>query len=225
MMNIKEELLKLQDKEYKEFISKLNPTVESKTIIGVKTPKLRSLAKVVFKEGNYKKFINTLPHKYYEENNIHSFIIEQIKDYDECIDELNKFLPYVNNWATCDSMKPKVFSKHKKELLVPIKKWLKSKDTYTVRFAIEMLMNYYLDEDFDPKHLELVKKVKSKEYYINMMRAWYFATALSKQRKDTIKIIESKSLDPWTHNKTIQKAIESYRISNSDKKHLKTLKV
>ena len=224
-MNIKEELFKLQDKEYKEFISKLNPTVEPKTIIGVKTPKLRSLAKEVFKEGNYKKFINTLPHKYYEENNIHSFIIEQIKDYDECVNELNKFLPYVNNWATCDSMKPKVFSKHKKELLVPIKKWLKSKDTYAVRFAIEMLMNFYLDEDFDPKHLELVKKVKSKEYYINMMRAWYFATALSKQRKDTIKIIESKSLDPWTHNKTIQKAVESYRISNSDKKYLKTLKI
>lgn len=224
-MNIRAELLKKQDIKYREFTIKLNPTLDPNTIIGVRNPDARSLAKEAFKEGGYQTFLDSLPHKYFEENNVHSFIIEQIKDYDKCIEELNKFLPYVDNWATCDALTPKVFKKHKEELIKEIKKWLKSKETYTIRFGIEMLMAFYLDEDFDEKHLGLVSKVKSNEYYVNMMRAWYFATALAKQSDATIKIIENKSLDVWTHNKTIQKAIESYRISDEDKEYLRTLKV
>lgn len=224
-MSVKSKLLKHQDSKYRDFTIKLNPTIDSKTVIGVRIPDCRLIAKEVFKEGDYQNFLDSLPHKYFDENNVHSFIIEQIKDYDTVIKELNRFLPYIDNWATCDSLTPKVFKKHKNELLKEIKKWIKSKHTYTIRFAVEMLMAFYLDEDFDPSHLELVYKIKSKEYYVNMMRAWYFATALAKQKDATMKVIEEKKLDDWTHNKAIQKAIESYRISDSDKKYLKSLKV
>lgn len=224
-MNIRKELFKLQDKKYREFTIPIIATVDGKNIIGVRTPDVKALAKKVFKEGKYDKFMDSLPHRYMEENNVHSYIIEQIKDYDECIKELDKFLPYIDNWATCDSFIPKVFKKHKKELYTKVKKWIKSKHTYTVRFAIGVLMSNFLKDDFDPSHIELVKKVKSKEYYINMMRAWYFATALVYQRDEVMKLLKSKSLDAWTHNKTIQKAIESYRISDKDKTYLRTLKV
>ena len=224
-MNVQKELFKLQDLKYRDFTIKLNPVLDPKTIIGVRNPQTRALAKKMIKEDKYHEFLDSLPHKYFEENNVHAYIIEQLKDYDEVIRELNKFLPYVNNWATCDSCTPKVLGKHKDELIKVIKKWIKSKEIYTIRFGIEMLMAYYLDEDFDPRHLELVSKIKSKEYYVNMMRAWYLATALAKQRDEAMKLIESKTLDVWTHNKTIQKARESYRISNKDKEYLKTLKV
>ena len=224
-MNLQKELFKLQDEEYRMFFSKINPSIDIKTIIGVRTPDFRKVAKSFYKEGNYEKFFKSLPHKYYEENNIHGFLISQIKDYDECIKELNIFLPYIDNWATCDTLRPKVFDKNKDKLIKDIKKWLKSKKIYTVRFAIEMLMTFYLDDDFDPSYLELVSKVRSKEYYVNMMIAWFFATALAKQRNDTIKYVETKKLDDWTHNKTIRKAIESNRISAKDKKYLKSLKV
>ena len=219
---MKEELFKLQDKKYQELQYKIIPNVDN--IIGVRTPELRKLAKKLVKENNYKSFLEELPHKYFDENQLHAFIISEIKDFNECIDYTNKFLPYIDNWATCDQMSPKVFKKNKDNLLKEIKVWIKSKETYTIRFAIGMLMSYFLDEDFDKKYLELVSKIKSKEYYVNMMIAWYFATALAKQYKDTIIYLKNNKLDTWVHNKTIQKAIESYRITNDQKEYLRSLK-
>ena len=222
MDKIKKELFKLQDKKYQELQYKTIPNVEN--IIGVRTPELRKIAKEMVKGGTYKSFLEELPHKYFDENQLHAFIISELKDYNECISYLDKFLPYVDNWATCDQMSPKIFKKYKKELLEYIKVWIKSKETYTIRFGIGMLMEHYLDEDFNKKYLELVSKIKSKEYYVNMMIAWYFATALAKQYKDTIIYIENNKLDTWVHNKTIQKAIESYRITDKQKEYLRKLK-
>ena len=221
---MEEELFKLQDKKYKELQAKTIPNIDPNTIIGVRTPELRSLAKKMVKENNYKSFLEELPHKYFDENQLHAFIISELKDFNECIDYTNKFLPYIDNWATCDQMSPKAFKKNKDNLLKEIKVWIKSKETYIIRFAIGMLMSYFLDEDFDKKYLELVSKIKSKEYYVNMMIAWYFATALAKQYKDTIIYLENNKLDTWVHNKTIQKAIESYRITNDQKEYLRSLK-
>lgn len=223
-MNIIKTLLDLKDKKYGEFQIKLIPTVDPKSIIGVRTPELRKLAKEIIKENDYEAFLNDLPHKYFDENQLHAFIISEIKDYDKCLDEVNKFLPYVDNWATCDQMSPKVFKKNHDKLIDNITKWIKSKETYTIRFGIGILMQHFLDEDFKVEHLKLVANIKSEEYYVNMMRAWYFATALSKQYESTIKYIENNSLDVWTHNKTIQKAIESYRITDKQKEYLRSLK-
>lgn len=225
MNNVKEELFKLQDKKYRDFQIKLIPTVNSDTVIGVRTPELRSLAKKLVKEDKYKSFLEELPHKYFDENQLHAFIISELKDYDECIKYIYIFLDYVDNWATCDQMSPKVFKKHKEELLDEIKVWVKSKKTYTIRFGIGILMQYYLDENFKIEYLKLVSSIKSDEYYVNMMIAWYFATALAKQYKDTIPYIENKKLDIWIHNKTIRKAIESYRITKEQKEYLRTLKI
>ena len=225
MNTIEKRLFKLQDKKYREMQVRIIPNIDSNRIIGVRTPELKNIAKELFNENNYLSFLNELPHKYFEENQIHSFIISKIKDYDECINEINEFLPYVDNWATCDQMSPKVFKKHHDKLIIEIKKWIKSKDTYTIRFAIGMLMQHYLDEDFKDEYLKIVSKVKSNEYYINMMKSWYFATALAKQYNKTIPYIENNKLDTWVHNKTIQKAIESYRITNTQKDYLKTLKI
>ena len=220
-----DELYKLQDKEYQSLQVKIIPSVSSDSIIGVRTPELRKLAKKLVKDNKYQDFLEKLPHKFFDENQLHAFIISEIKDYEECIIELNKFLPYVDNWATCDQMSPKVFKKHKKELLIEIKKWLITKETYTIRFGIGMLMQHYLDDDFKKEYLKIVSKIKSKEYYVNMMIAWFFATSLAKQYEETIPYIENKRLDSWTHNKTIQKAIESYRITEEKKEYLKSLKI
>ena len=222
--NLQIELFKLQDLKYKEFHQKLMPTVNPDKVIGIRTPVLRKFAKGFGKRDEAKKFIKNLPHKYYEEDNLHAFLLEEIKDYDELIKELNIFLPFVDNWATCDMMRPKILKKHKTELLEDIKKWLSSNNTYTIRFAVNCLMNYYLEEDFKPEYLYWVKNIKSEEYYINMVRAWYFATALAKQYDEAVKILENKPLDKWTHNKTIQKAVESYRITDEQKIFLKSLK-
>lgn len=220
-----EQLFSMQDLKYKAFHAKLIPNVKEETIIGVRTPELRKYAKEFAKTGESKEFIKMLPHKYYEENNLHAFILEQIKDYDECIAEVERFLPYVDNWATCDMMAPKVFKKHFPELLEKIKVWIKSDDTYTVRFAIEMLMKYFLDDEFDITYPKMVAGVQSDEYYINMMMAWYFATALAKQYERILPFIENKELETWTHNKAIQKAIESRRVSQEQKDYLRTLKI
>ncbi len=209
------------EEEYREFSSKLMPTVEKSTVIGIRTPLLRKFAKEL---DDYNDFLQELPHEYYEENNLHAFLIEKEKDFEKCIERLNAFLPYVDNWATCDSMKPKVLKKEPEKLLKHIKKWLKSKDAYAVRYGINLLMSFYLDENFDRRYLTLVADVKSGEYYINMMRAWYFATALAKQYEETLPYIENKVLDVWTHNKTIQKAVESFRITKEQKEYLKTFK-
>ncbi len=224
MKNIKDELFKLQDKKYGEFQVKLIPTADPNSFIGVRTPDLRNLAKRLVKEKEYSDFLKELPHKYFDENQLHAFIISEIKDYDECITYINEFLPYVDNWATCDQMSPKIFKKYKDKLIDQIEIWLKSKETHTIRFGIGMLMQYYLDEEFKPTYLKRVSSIKSKEYYVNMMIAWYFATALAKQYEATIPYIENNKLDNWTHNKTIQKAIESYRITPEQKEYLKTLK-
>ncbi|NCC67557.1 MAG: DNA alkylation repair protein [Clostridia bacterium] len=222
---VQNRLFELQDTEYKEFQCKLMPTVATETVIGVRTPQLRSLAKELSKQPEIWQFMKILPHRYYEENNLHGFLIENIKDYNEAVDAVEEFLPYVDNWATCDLMSPKVFKKHLPELEVEIKRWLSSRHTYTIRFGIEMLMSHYLDENFSPEYPELVAEVKSEEYYVNMMIAWYFATALAKRYDEILPYIEQRRLDRWTHNKTIQKAVESFRITDEQKTCLKALKI
>ena len=222
---LEKELFQLQDLKYKEFHQKLMPTVNPDKVIGVRTPVLRKIAKEFYKKAEAESFIKNLPHKYYEEDNLHAFLLEEIKDYEELIKELNIFLPFVDNWATCDMMRPKILKKHKTELLEDIKRWLNSKDTYTIRFAVNCLMNYYLEDDFKSEYLQWVKNIESEEYYINMVRAWYFATALAKQYDETVKILENNTLDKWTHNKTIRKCIESYRLTDEQKKYLRTLAV
>lgn len=222
---IQEMLFEVQDLEYREFHSKLMPTIDPETIIGVRTPVLRKLAKKVAKMPEAESFLKTLPHKYYEENNLHGFLLEEIKDYDACIKALDIFLPYVDNWATCDMMSPKVFKKHLPRLLDEIKRWIASGETYTIRFGIGMLMRFYLDEAFELTYPEMVAEVHSEEYYVNMMRAWYFATALAKQYEKVLPFIEDKRLDVWTHNKAIQKSVESNRITKEQKEYLKTQKV
>lgn len=211
----------MTEKEYGEFISRLMPTVDRDKVIGIRTPVLRKYAKGL---KDYEDFLASLPHEYFEENNLHSFLIEREKDFDKCIEKLDAFLPYIDNWVTCDSMKPNVLKKEPHKLLIHIKRWIKSKETYTVRYAINLLMSFYLEENFDESFLKLVADVNSDEYYINMMRAWYFATALAKQYKKTLFYIENEVLDVWTHNKTIQKALESYRISKEQKQYLRNFR-
>lgn len=224
MDSIKEKLFKLQDKEYRKIQVKTITNIDPDTIIGVRTPELKKLANEMFKSGNYKSFIEDLPHKYFDENQLHAFIISKIKNYDECLDAFNKFLPYIDNWATCDQSCPNAFKKNSDKLIKEIKVWIKSKKTYTIRFGISMLMRNYLDDNYKEEYLELVSKIRSNEYYVNMMIAWFFATALAKRYDDTIKYIENEKLDIWTHNKTIQKAIESYRITIEQKEYLRSLK-
>lgn len=223
--DIVKELLSKQDIKYRDFQAKLIPSRTSEDMIGVRTPELRKYAKELLKREDIGEFLSILPHVYFDEDQLHAFIISGIKDYDKCMEEVDKFLPFVDNWATCDQMSPKVFKKHHPELLKNIKKWIKSKETYTVRFAIGMLMEHFLDEDFDIKYSEMVAKTRSDEYYINMMIAWYFATALAKQYDAVLPFIEEKRLDKWTHNKAIQKAVESYRITPEQKEYLKSLKI
>ena len=224
IQRIRKELFSMQDLEYKKFHEKLVPNLAQEVIIGVRTPKLREFAKRLFKESGTEEFLSALPHRYYEENNLHAFLIEQMKDYDRCIREVNRFLPYVDNWATCDGMRPKCFQKHTEELLTEIRRWLNDSHCYTVRFAIEMLMVYYLDERFQADYPEYVAGVQREEYYINMMIAWYFATALAKQWDAVLPYLTQNRLSVRVHNKTIQKAVESFRISEEKKSYLKSLK-
>nr|WP_314502862.1 DNA alkylation repair protein [uncultured Lachnoanaerobaculum sp.] len=222
---IRDELFKMQDIGYRDFNSKLIPTVKKEDMIGVRTPQLRKYAKKLLKEEGVEDFLHSLPHKYFDENQLHAFIISEIKDFKLCIDELINFLPYLDNWATCDQLSPKIFKKYRNDLLPHIYEWLKSDKTYTVRFGIGMLMEHFLDEDFKSEYPEMVAAVRSEEYYINMMTAWYFATALAKQYENILPFIEGNKLDTWTHNKTIQKAIESNRINAEQKNYLKGLKI
>lgn len=222
---IRDELMKLQDLKYRDMQIKIIPSVEADAIIGVRTPELRKLAKQFAKREDVSDFLNDLPHKYFDEDQLHAFIISEMKDYEACMAELEKFLPYVNNWATSDQMSPKVFKKNKADLLKHVNKWIKSKETYTIRYGVGMLMEHFLDEDFDLKYPEKVSKLRSDEYYVNMMIAWYFATALAKQYEAVLPYIEEKKLDVWTHNKAIQKSVESYRITPEQKEYLKSLKI
>lgn len=223
--HVQEQLFALQDLKYRDFQCKLMPTVPTETVIGIRTPELRKYAKTFSKTPEAAEFLKILPHQYYEENNLHGFLIESMRDYGQVIAALDAFLPYVDNWATCDLMRPKVFQKHLPELLEEIRRWMASDRTYTIRFGMEMLMTFYLDEAFRPEYLDWVAEVRSQEYYVNMMIAWYFATALAKQYGTVLPYIENHRLEPWTHNKAIQKAIESYRITEEQKMYLRTLKV
>ena len=222
---IQQKLFHWQDVKYRDFQSKLLPTVNPDSVIGVRTPVLRDYAKRLIKAGGYEEFLETLPHRYFDENQLHAFIVSGIRDYDCCVKEVCRFLPYVDNWATCDQLSPKIFKKHKTDLLSHIKMWIKSSKTYTVRFGIKMLMEHFLEDDFDVFFPETVAKIRSEKYYVRMMIAWYFATALAKQYDVILPFIENKRLDVWMHNKAIQKAVESYRITAKQKEYLKTLKI
>ena len=223
--DIRKELFALQDEKYQAFQVKLFPTLNPESIIGVRTPDLRSYAKKLLKQEEIAEFLSDLPHRYFDENQLHAFIISEMKDYERCIGEVKRFLPYVDNWATCDQMSPKVFKKHLPELLVCIKEWIRSDETYTIRFGVGMLLEHYLDDAFSLEYPEMVAGLRSSEYYVNMMIAWYFATALAKQYEVILPFIENRRLDTWTHNKAIQKALESYRITPEQKEYLKSLKI
>jgi len=222
---IRKQLFSLQDAKYREMQIQIIPTVKPECMIGVRTPELRKMAKELSREEGIQGFLENLPHMYFEENQLHAFIISGMRDYDECLGALNRFLPYVDNWATCDQMSPAAFRKHRGRLPESIGEWIRSGETYTVRFGIGMLMEHYLDEDFDRIYPETVAGIRSEEYYVNMMIAWYFATALAKQYEAVLPFIENRRLDPWTHNKAIQKAIESYRITPEQKEYLRSLKI
>lgn len=215
-------LLALQDAQYRDFQRKLIPNIDPGTIIGVRTPELRRLATEM---GEGEAFTKDLPHRYFEENQVHSFILGNCKDFEKAVAEVDAFLPFVDNWATCDQLSPKVFRKHRAELLPHIRKWLDSAHPYTVRFGMEMLMAHYLEEDFAPEYPELVASVRSEEYYVRMMQAWYFATALAKQYDAVLPYITGHRLERWTHNKAIQKAVESYRITSEQKMYLKQFRI
>lgn len=217
-------LFDMQDVTYRDFHSRLIPNISKDRVIGIRTPVLRKFAKEYAKTDDAQKFIRELPHYYYEENNLHMMIITGIKDYDTCVMEIDRFLPYIDNWATCDLPAPKCFYKNKEKLLDKVKLWIKSDDTYTIRYGIETLMSIYLDDAFESSYPRLVSEVVSDEYYVNMMIAWYFATALAKQWETVIPYIEEKRLSEWVHKKTIQKAVESYRITDEQKKYLRTLR-
>ena len=223
-MKIQKELFSLQDKEYMKFSSKLTPNVPEDTIIGVRIPEIRKLAKKLVKNNEYEDFLKELPHKYYDENLLHGAIISESKNFEKCIKLLDNFLPFVDNWAVCDTISPKIFKKHKKELIEKIKEWSQSDKTYTCRFGVEMLMTHFLDEDFKKEYLEMVANIHSEEYYVKMVIAWFFATALAKQWDYAVIYLEDNRLDVWVHNKTIQKARESLRILEDKKGYLKGLK-
>ena len=222
---IRQRLYELQDTGYRDFQARLLPNIAPESMIGVRTPALRKLAKELIKDPEIGDFMQDLPHALYDENQLHAFLISEMKDYAACMAQAERFLPCIDNWATCDQLSPKAFKKHRAELLPHIRDWIASGKTYTVRFGIGMLMQYFLDEDFDPDYPRLVAAVQSEEYYVNMMIAWYFATALAKQYEAVLPYIDQKKLSPWTHNKTIQKAAESYRITPEQKEYLRSRKV
>lgn len=233
-IDIQKRLREMQDPKYGDFQAGLIPGLERKRIIGVRTPQLRALAKELAKAGaspQLAAFLRTLPHEYFDEMQLHAFIISEIRDFDTCMSEVERFLPFVDNWATCDQLSPKVFGKkkggrlvHGAALLEHVDRWLESDHTYTVRFGMGVLMQHFLGDDFDPEYMERIAAVRSDEYYINMMIAWYFATALAMRYDDAVRVLTGNKLDVWTHNKAIQKAVESRRISDETKGYLRTLK-
>ena len=223
-MNIQKRLLELSDEKNADFSAKLTPGIDREKFLGVRIPASRKLAKEIIKGNEHKDFLNSLPHKYYDENILHSILISEIKDYDECIKYVDEFLPYVDNWAVCDTMSPKAFKNKHERLMNDILRWVDSDQTYSIRFGLKILMAHFLDNDFKKEYLEIPAKIKSDEYYINMMIAWFYATALAKQWDSTIAYIENGILDKWVHNKAIQKARESYRITAEQKEYLKSLK-
>ena len=224
-MTIREKLFTFEDPKYRDFQSKLVPNIEKETIIGVRTPDMKKIAKEFAKEESTKDFLKDVPHKYYEENLVHIFILSMIKDFDECVKGLEAFFPYIDCWPVCDQSSPGIFKKNHEKVLPLVKKWIDSDHVYTSRYGMRILMNEFLGDDFKPEYLSWVASKKGDDYYLKMMVAWYFATALAKQYDESVKVIERKELDPWTHNKAIQKACESFRVSDEHKEYLKTLKI
>lgn len=222
---IQAKLFTMQDLKYRDFHSKLIPTIAKERCIGVRTPDLRKFAKAFSKQPKTMEFLESLPHQYIEENNLHAFLIETIKDFDTAMAYTEKFLPFIDNWATCDLFSPKLFKKHPEEVYEKVKLWLKSDRTYTVRYGIVTLLGNYLDGEFRPEMLNLVAEIRSEEYYVNMAVAWYFSIALIKQYDAALPYIENRRLSVWAHNKSIQKAVESYRIDADTKQYLKSLKI
>ena len=224
-MSIRETLFSLRDEKFAAFQARLIPNVAPERIIGVRTPALRKLAKTLRGSGEAEEFLKALPHDFFEENKLHAFLLCEMKDFDACVQAVEDFLPYVDNWATCDQMSPGVFRKNKQALLPYIRCWIASERCYPRRFGTGMLMSHFLDEDFREEYLRLVSDKRSEEYYVNMMIAWYFATALAKQYEAALPYLENRRLDPWVHNKTIQKAVESFRVSDEHKACLRALKI
>ncbi|MBO7217216.1 MAG: DNA alkylation repair protein [Clostridia bacterium] len=220
----KNELFALRDEWYKSFQCKLMPTVSKSLVIGIRTPALRNFARQIKDSAKAKEFLALLPHKFYEENNLHGFLIEFIRDYDECVAELDRFLPFVDNWTTCDSLNPKVLGKYPDRLITDIGRWLAADDIYTVRFGLKALMSHFLDENFKAEYLDLAAETPTEEYYLSMMTAWFFATALAKQYDAALPFLTERKLDKATHNRAIQKAVESYRITDEQKRFLRGLK-
>ena len=225
MREITEALFALRDEKYRAFHATLMPGVAWERVIGVRMPALRRYAAALAKTPQAALFLRELPHTYYEENNLHGLLIEQIRDYDKCLEELERFLPFIDNWATCDLLALHMMKKHRDVFIREVFRWIESDQPYTIRFGIGMLMRHYLDEEFKTEYPEKVAAIRSEEYYVNMMRAWYFATALAKQYEKVLPFLEKRQMDVWTHNKTIQKSIESYRITQEQKDHLRTLRI
>ena len=223
--DVQKRLFEMQDTGYRNFHARLIPTVKKEKIIGIRTPMLRKFAKEFGKTEESEMFLKALPHQYYEENNLHGLLIEQIRDYDKCLEELERFLPHIDNWATCDLLALHMMKKHRDIFIREIYRWMESDKPYIIRFGISMLMRHYLDEGFKPEYPDKVAAIRSEEYYVNMMRAWYFATALAKQYEKILPFLEEQRMDIWTHNKTIQKSIESYRITKEQKDYLRTLRI
>lgn len=223
--DVRKRLFEMQDTGYRDFHARLILTVEKEKIIGIRTPILRKFAKEFGKTEESELFLKVLPHQYYEENNLHGLLIEQIRDYDKCLEELERFLPFIDNWATCDLLALHMMKKHRDIFIREVFRWIESDQPYTIRFGISMLMRHYLDEEFKTEYPEKVAAIRSEEYYVNMIRAWYFATALAKQYENVLPFLEKRQMDVWTHNKTIQKAIESYRITSEQKEYLRTLRI
>ena len=223
--DVQKRLFEMRDTGYRDFHARLIPTVKKEKIIGIRTPMLRKFAKEFGKTEESEMFLKALPHQYYEENNLHGLLIEQIRDYDKCLEELERFLPHIDNWATCDLLALHMIKKHRDIFIREVYRWMESDKPYIIRFGISMLMRHYLDEGFKPEYPEKVAAICSEEYYVNMMRAWYFATALAKQYEKILPFLEEQRMDIWTHNKTIQKSIESYRITQEQKDHLRTLRI
>ena len=223
--DVRKRLFEMQDTGYRDFHARLILTVEKEKIIGIRTPILRKFAKEFGKTEESELFLKVLPHQYYEENNLHGLLIEQIRDYDKCLEELERFLPFIDNWATCDLLALHMMKKHRDIFIREVFRWIESDQPYTIRFGISMLMRHYLDEEFKIEYPEKVAAIRSEEYYVNMMRAWYFSTALAKQYENVLPFLEKRQMDVWTHTKTIQKAIESYRITSEQKEYLRTLRI
>ena len=221
LTKLQKQLFELQDLKYRDFHSKLMPETDKETVIGIRTPVLRKFAKEFAGTSEAEAFLRQLPHRYYEENNLHMMLITGIKDYEKWMEEIQRFLPCIDNWATCDYPAPKCFARHKDQVLEEAKRWISSGETYVIRYGIGMLMRLFLDEDFSSEYLEMAAAVQSQEYYVNMMIAWYFATALAKQWDATVPYIEQHKLSDWVHRKTVQKAVESYRITPEQKEYLK----